>query len=89
MPRIVGAELDEYSDDDNYSSKKSGELDDSMPSIVRADNESDASSNQVEKGETCEDSDDGESHQQTKAQEETRRKTEWGDTIHSEKDYIS
>ena len=59
MPRIVGAELDEYSDDDNDSSKNSGELDDSMPSIVRADNESDASSNQVEKGEKCEDSDDG------------------------------
>ena len=67
MPRIVGAELDEYSDDDNDSSKNSGELDDSMPSIVRADNESDASSNQVEKGEKCEDSDDGESHQQTMA----------------------
>ena len=59
MPRIVGAELDEYSDDDNDSSKNSGELDDSMPSIVRADNESDASSNQVEKGEKCEDGDDG------------------------------
>jgi len=68
MPTIiVGAELDEYSDDYNDSSKNSGELHVSMPSTVGADNESDASFNQVEKGENGEDSDDGESHQQTMA----------------------